>query len=179
MNGLWLGMSDGFEKMHNLVELHFGSAAFLWDAEPGASNFQRNPIYATLHESSYADGVATRWGAARTKPPEIEAQGYLAAEHMYPEMFQDYAGLREHAAAAQILADHQWPRLYDADQLRVNEVPVAASIYVNDVYVDRDFARETAAAIRGLKAWETDEFEHNGLRADGERVFGTLFDLLH
>ena len=34
-------------------------------------------------------------------------------------------------------------------QLRRNDVPVAATIYVNDLYVERDFAEETAATIRG------------------------------
>jgi pimeloyl-ACP methyl ester carboxylesterase len=179
LGGLWLGMSDGWEKMHNLLELPFGSPGFLWDAEPIGTNFARNPLYATLHESSYADGVATRWSAARTRPPEISADGYFAGEHMYPEMFQDYGGLRDHAAAAEILAQHQWPRLYDADVLRHNDVPVAAAVYTHDLYVDRDFSLETAATIRGTKVWETAEFEHNGLRADGERVLGTLFDLLH
>ena len=54
---------------------------------------------------------------------------------------------------------------------------MAATIYVNDLYVERDFAEETAAAIRGLRPWITDEYEHNGLRADGERVLGRLIDL--
>jgi pimeloyl-ACP methyl ester carboxylesterase len=178
LGGLWLGMSDGWEKLHNLLELPFGSVAFLWDAQGLGTNFSRNPLYATLHESSYADGVATRWSAARTRPPEVSTHGYFAGEHMYPEMFQDYGGLHDHAAAAQILADHQWPRLYDADVLHHNEVPVAAAVYTNDLYVDRDYSLETAAAIRGTKVWETAEFEHNGLRADGERVLGTLIELL-
>ncbi|MEA2676304.1 MAG: hypothetical protein QOJ81_445 [Chloroflexota bacterium] len=178
MNGMNLGRSDGWELLHHLLELPFGSAAFLWDAAIGATNFQRNPIYATLHESSYADGVATRWSAARTRPAEIDAEGYFSGEHIYPQMWQDYGGLRDHAAAAQILAEHEWPRLYDADVLRENEVPVAASVYTNDLYVDRDFAMETAATIRGAKVWETAEMEHNALRADGERVLSTLFGLL-
>jgi hypothetical protein len=173
-----LGTSDGWEKLHNLIELPLDSPAFLWDAETLATNFARNPLYATLHESSYADGVATRWSAARTRPPEISAEGYLAGEHMYPDMFEDYAGLRPHAGAAQILADHQWPRLYDPDVLRNNEVPVAAAVYTHDLYVDREFSLETAQAIHGTRVWETDEFEHNGLRADGERVLGTLIDML-
>ena len=80
--------------------------------------------------------------------------------------------------AAGILAEHLWPALYDAEQLRHNEVPVAATIYVNDLYVERDFAEETAASIRGLRTWQTDEFEHNSLRADGERVLGRLIDLV-
>ena len=55
---------------------------------------------------------------------------------------------------------------------------MAATIYANDLYVERDFAVETAATIRGLRAWQTDEYEHNGLRADGERVLGRLIDLV-
>jgi hypothetical protein len=101
----------------------------------------------------------------------------MTAEHVFPWMWEDYAGLREHRDAAHALADHQWPRLYDAAQLRRNQVPVAATIYVHDLYVDRDFAEETAATIRGIRTWQTDEFEHNGLRADGERVLGRLIDL--
>jgi len=176
--GSWLGDSAGFENIHHLLELPFGSNAFLHDAETGAMRFARNPIYATLHESSYADGVATRWSAARLMPAEIEREGLLTAEHIFPWMFEDYGWLRAHRPAAEILAEHPWPRLYDADQLRVNEVPVAASIYVNDLYVDRGFAEETADSIRGLKPWITDEFEHNGLRADGEKVLGRLIDLV-
>jgi pimeloyl-ACP methyl ester carboxylesterase len=179
MNGMNLGRSDGWELLHHLLELPFGSAAFLWDNALGATNFQRNPIYATLHESSYADGVVTNWSAARTRPAEVYAENYFNGEHIYPEMWQDYGGLRAHAGAAEILAQHQWPRLYDADVLKQNDVAVAASIYTNDLYVDRDFALETAATIRGLKFWETAELEHNALRADGERVLSTLFDLLH
>jgi pimeloyl-ACP methyl ester carboxylesterase len=175
--GLWLGDSAGFELLHHVVELPFGSPAFLYDAEAGA-RFGRNPMYATLHESSYADGVATRWSSHRLLPDEVGEEGYFTAEHVFPWMWEDYGGLRPHRAAAEILAEHPWPALYDAEQLRHNEVPVAATIYVNDLYVERDFAEETAAAIRGLRTWQTDEFEHNGLRADGERVLGRLIDLV-
>jgi pimeloyl-ACP methyl ester carboxylesterase len=171
--GLWLGDSAGFENLHHVLELPFGSPAFLHDVE-GAVRFARNPIYATLHESSYADGVATRWSAARVQP---EDDAYTA-EHIFPWMWDDYAALRPHKAAANILAEHAWPRLYDADQLRKNEVPVSATIYVNDLYVERTFADETAATIRGLRPWITNELEHNGLRADGERVLGKLIDLV-
>jgi pimeloyl-ACP methyl ester carboxylesterase len=175
--GLWLGDSAGFELLHHVVELPFGSLAFLEDAEHGV-RFSRNPIYATLHESSYADGVATGWSADRLLPDEIEAEGYLTAEHVFPWMWEDYAALVPQREAAHALAEHAWPSLYDADRLRHNEVPVAATIYVNDLYVERDFAEETAATIRGIRTWQTDEFEHNGLRADGERVFGRLVDLV-
>jgi len=176
--GGWLGDSAGFENLHHVLELPFGSNAFLHDAETGAMRFARNPIYATLHESSYADGMATRWSAARLMPAEIEVEGFFSAEHVFPWMFDDYGWLRPHREAAGVLAEHEWPRLYDAEVLRANDVPVAATIYVNDLYVERDFAEETAATIRGLKPWITNEFEHNGLRADGDRVLGRLIDLV-
>jgi hypothetical protein len=120
----------------------------------------------------------TNWSAARTLPDEVESEGLFTAEHVYPWMWEDYAGLRPQRQAAGLLATHPWPALYDAERLRRNEVPVAATIYVNDLYVDRDFAEETAATIGNLHVWETDEFEHNGLRAHGKRVLGRLISLL-
>lgn len=175
--GLQLGDSAGFEQIHHIVELPPGSRAFLHDVET-AVRFARNPIYATLHESSYADGVPTRWSAERTMPDEVAEERYFTAEHVFRWMWQDFSALHSHRAAAEILAEQSWPRLYDAGQLARNEVPVAATIYVNDLYVERRFAEETAVAIRGLRPWITDEYEHNGLRADGERVLGRLIDLV-
>ncbi|HXI45023.1 MAG TPA: alpha/beta fold hydrolase [Candidatus Acidoferrales bacterium] len=175
--GLWLGDDHGFELLHHVLELPFGSNAFLHDAEHGV-RFGRNPMYATLHESSYADGVPTRWSAERLLPDEIAAEGYFTAEHVFRWMWDDYAALAPQQAAAELLADHPWPKLYDADALRHNEVPVAATIYVNDVYVERAFAEETAATIRGLRPWITNEYEHSALRSDGERVLDRLIDLV-
>ncbi len=175
--GLWLGNSAGFELLHHVLELPSGSPAFLHDAEAGV-RFTRNPLYATLHESSYADGVATRWSAHRLLPDEIASSEAFTAEHVFPWMFEDYGLLRPHRDAANLLAEHVWPRLYDAEQLARNEVPVAATIYVDDLYVERAFAEETAAAVRGLRPWITNEYQHNGLRADGERVLGRLIDLV-
>jgi len=174
--GLWLGDSAGFELLHHVIELPFGSPAFLHDVEGGV-RFTRNPLYATLHESSYADGAATRWSAHRLLPDEIATTEAFTAEHVFPWMFEDYGQLRPHREAADLIAEHVWPHLYDADQLARNEVPVAATIYVDDLYVERAFAEETAAAVRGLRPWITNEYQHNGLRADGERVLGRLIDL--
>lgn len=174
--GLWLGDSAGFEHLHHVLELPFGSRAFLADVDHGV-RFDRNPMYATLHESSYADGGATRWSADRLLPAEIRDSEAFTGEHVYPWMFEDYAALRSHRGAAMLLADHPWPRMFDADQLRHNEVPVSATIYVDDLYVERAFAEETASTIRGLRPWITNEYQHNGLRADGERVLDRLIDL--
>lgn len=175
--GMWLGGSAGFEQLHHLLELPFASTAFLWDAQQ-ASSWERNPIYATLHESCYADGGPTRWSAHRLAPEDALTGDLLGGEHVFPWMWSDYAGLHAHREAAQLLADHPWPRLYDTDRLARNEVPVAATVYVDDMYVDRSLAEDTTRRVRGLRAWMTNEYAHDGLRADGERIVGRLLDMV-
>ena len=175
--GGMLGMSDGAERLHYVLELPTDSPAFLHDVD-AALSFARNPLYAILHEACWADGGTTNWSAQRLLPEEYaEAPEFFTGEHVFPWMFEEYGALAPLREAAQILAAHRWPRLYDADQLRANEVPVAAAIYAEDMYVERAFSEETAAHIRGLRPWITNEYEHNGLRADGERILGRLIDL--
>ena len=92
-------------------------------------------------------------------------------------MLEDYGALRPLQQAPQLLAEREWPRLYDPDQLARNEVSVAAAIYADDMYVDRELSEETAARIRGLRVWLTSEYEHDRLRVDGERILDHLIDL--
>ena len=174
--GRGLGMSDGAERLHYLLELPPDSPAFLHDAE-SAEPFARNPIYAVLHEASWADGGATRWSADRMLPAAFDSPELFTGEHVYPWMFEDYGGLAPLRDAAHLLAEREWPRLYDADVLRNNHVPTAAAIYARDMYVERAFSEETAALIGGLRPWITNEYEHNGLRVDGDRVLGRLIEL--
>jgi pimeloyl-ACP methyl ester carboxylesterase len=174
--GQMLGMSDGAEELHYLLELPPDSPAFLHDVEEAVS-FARNPLYAVLHEASWADGGTTRWSAERMLPAEYEAPELFTGEHVYPWMFDDYGELAPLREAAGLLAEREWPRLYDPDVLEANQVPVAAAIYAGDMYVERVFSEETAGRIRDLRMWITNEYEHNGLRADGERILGRLIDL--
>lgn len=106
-----------------------------------------------------------------------DAPELLTGEHVYPWMFEDYGALAPLREAAELLAAHEWPRLYDPERLRANDVPVAAAIYADDPYVERVFSEETAALTGGARAWVTSEYEHNGLRADGERILDRLIDL--
>jgi pimeloyl-ACP methyl ester carboxylesterase len=175
--GLPLGMSDGAESLHYLLELPFDSPAFLHDVDDPLS-FGRDPIYSLLQEACWADGVATGWAAARVLPDAYEREPELFfGEHMLPSLFDEYAALAPLRDAAALLAQHQWPRLYDLDVLAANEVPAAAAIYAEDLYVPMEYSRASADRIRGLKPWITNEHQHNGLRADGAAVLGRLMDL--
>ena len=173
-----LGMSDGAERLHYILELPQDSPRFLHDLEAGLPSFSRNPLYAVVHESSYSDGAVTNWSAARMQPEEYEKHAELfTGEHVFPWMFDDYGALRPLREAANLLASYEWPRLYDAERLRRCEVPAAAAIYAYDMYVERSFSEETAAMIPNMHAWLTNEFEHNGLRADGGRILDRLIGL--
>jgi pimeloyl-ACP methyl ester carboxylesterase len=175
--GHMLGMGPGAEHLHYLLELPPDSPAFLHDVD-AAGQFPRNPIYAAIHEACYADGCATRWAAERVLPDAYaEDAALFTGEHVYPWMFDDYAALAPLREAAEILAGYEWPRLYDPDVLHANEVPAAAAIYARDMYVHRAFSEETAGRVRGLRAWVTNEFEHDGLRVAGDRILGRLIDL--
>jgi pimeloyl-ACP methyl ester carboxylesterase len=172
-----LGSCDGSEKLHNLIEQPFDGPAFRYDVE-WASPFARNPLYAVVHESCWANAEVTNWSAARVRPEDYAHDPtILTGEHIYPWMFDDVAALRPFAETAQILAEHSWGPLYDAGRLSVNAVPCAAAVYVDDMYVEREFAERTAAQIGGLKMWLTNEYEHDGLFFDGARVLGRLLDL--
>jgi pimeloyl-ACP methyl ester carboxylesterase len=175
--GHMLGMSDGADRLHHILELPADSPAFLHDVDQ-ALPFPRDPLYAILHEACWADGGATRWSAQRVLPADYEADAELfTGEHVYPWMFEEYGALAPLRDAAELLAEHEWPRLYDPARLRENEVPAAAAIYAEDMYVERVFSEETAGAIRGLRPWLTNEFDHNGLRVAGDRILGRLLDL--
>jgi pimeloyl-ACP methyl ester carboxylesterase len=174
--GAMLGMSDGAERLHYLLDFPPDSPVFLHGVEE-ATSFVRNPLYAIVHEACYADGCATRWAAERVLPDEFASQPELfTGEMVYSWMFEDYGGLVPLQEAAQLLAEHEWPRLYDEQRLEANEVPAAALVYAEDMYVERVFSEETAARIRGLRMWLTNEFEHDGLRQD-PAAFARLIDL--
>jgi pimeloyl-ACP methyl ester carboxylesterase len=176
--GWMLGMSDGAEHLHYILELPHGSPAFLHDLERGLPPVSRNPLYAAIHESSYADGGPTAWSASRVRPADFdESPELFTGEHVFPWMFEDYRALRPLAQAAALLAALEWPRLYDPERLRSCGVPASALVYANDMYVERCFSEETARMIPTMKIWLTSEYEHNGLRVDGGRILDRLIEM--
>ncbi|MCU1479865.1 MAG: alpha/beta hydrolase fold protein [Subtercola sp.] len=176
--GHQLGMDGGAEQLHYLLERDPASSAFTHDLAAAFSFGARDPIYAVLHESSYTDGGRTRWSAERVEPADFLGDSLLfTGEHLFSWHFDDIAELRPYRAVASILAEHDWPRLFDANVLSSVDVPCAAAIYVDDPFVDREFSEETADLIPSLKRWVTDEHLHNGLRTSGGAVLDRLIGL--
>ncbi len=172
-----LGMSDGYERLHYLLELDPDSPAFLHDAEE-ITTFARNPLYAILQEACWADGARTAWSAQRVLEEQKDwPEEYFTGEHVFPWMFGE-ASVEVFAEVAELLARRRWPALYDRERLRANDVPSAAAVYADDPYVERAFSEQTARAVPGMRVWLTDEYDHDGLRKHGERVLGHLLDLV-
>ena len=173
-----LGMSDGAEHVHYLLERDPSSPAFVHDLAAALPFNGRNPLYVAVHEASYADGGATRWSAARMMPDELREDVTLfTGEQVFPWLCEDDSGLAPLRAAIDLLAEHEWPRLYDEQALGSLDVPCAAAVYAEDPYVDRELSLETARLVPSMQAWVTNEYEHNGLRADGARILDRLIGL--
>ncbi len=190
--GMVFGASDGFEQIHYLLEGAFVhgprgpelSETFLVSVLEAVS-FASRPIYALLHEAIYCEGIASRWSAARLQEeypeftPALTDQPLFTGEMIYPWMFEEDRALQPLREAAEILAMYEdWPALYHVQQLRANTVPVAAAVYYDDMYVERVYSEETASMIAGCRSWVTNEYQHNGLRSEGDAVLGRLIALV-
>ena len=175
--GSKLGMDGGQESLHHLLELDPLSPAFSHDVAALLPFHARNPIYTFLHESSCSDGHATRWSAQRVRPAAYDDETLLTGEHLFPWHFEDRGSLKQYAELADVLAEHPWPRLYDEGALRAAGVPVAACVYHDDAFVDRQMSLRTAALLPRVHTWITNEHEHNGLRTSGERVLDRLIGI--
>ncbi|HET7414728.1 MAG TPA: alpha/beta fold hydrolase [Arthrobacter sp.] len=187
MLGMLLGGNARVHDLHFLLEDPFVatvdgprlSDAFLHHIGPILS-FAANPLYAVMHESIYSQGPATGWTAWNEKEqwPQFspEAEPLLfTGEMIYPWLFAEDPSLVPLTETACRVAEiDDWNPLYDLEQLGRNEVPAAAAVYIDDIFVPHKSSLRTAAAVKGLQVWETSEYHHDGLRQDGERIFREL-----
>ena len=189
--GVMLGMSYGSHTLHYLLENAFAGReladAFRYQMLENLS-LAATPLYALLHEACYAQGAPTRWSAQRIRAEFAEFDARLAidgtapllftGEMIYPWMIDTDPVLSPLREAAELLAERDsWPPLYDPSRLAANEVPVAAVVYYDDMYVPRELSMPTAEAIRGLRTWVTNEYEHDGIRASSGKVLDRLIAL--
>jgi pimeloyl-ACP methyl ester carboxylesterase len=189
--GRMLGSASGSHQLHYLLEGAFDgdslTEGFLYQVQSHVS-FAGAPLYAVLHEQCYAQGFATNWAAQRVRA-EFPAFSPAAAfdsggpllftgEMIYPWMFENDPVLRPLRDVAELLvARDDWPALYDPARLAACDVPAAAAVYHDDMYVDRSFSLRTASGINGLRAWVTNEYEHDGLRVSDGRVLDRVIAL--
>ncbi|MBX3067778.1 MAG: alpha/beta fold hydrolase [Cryobacterium sp.] len=163
--GMLLGTNDGWQAVHNLLELSPKSNGFRYDLAGALPFSARNPLYYVIHESSFSDGFVTNWSAERTEPESFKQDAtLLTGEHVRREWLDTVPGLKPWKQVAEIIAKHDWPVLYNRDKIQESKVVGAAAVYQNDVYVPLEFSMETGALMPGVIPWVTSEQEHSGLR---------------
>ncbi|MEV0714652.1 alpha/beta fold hydrolase [Asanoa sp. NPDC050611] len=180
------GMGDGYERLHWLLDdaWHGDDLSDLFRHEVMTrTGFIDTPLFA-LQEYCYGGpGRPTGWAAERAIQtlPSFAAEAtplLFTGEMMYPWMFRDIAALRPFAGAADLLAEaDDWPDLYDPARLASNEVPVAAAVYFDDMYVDADLSLSTAGKVGNVRTWVTNEYEHDGGAVSKGKVLARLMDM--
>jgi pimeloyl-ACP methyl ester carboxylesterase len=185
--GSEFGMSYGFERVHWLLDeaWHGGelSDVFLQGVQAltGHVDGPLFPLQEYIH--GQPGSAASAWAAERAMeqhPDFAEHRDPLlfTGEMFYSWMFDEIRALEPFRGAADLLAAYDdWGPLYDLDRLAANEVPVLAAVYHDDMYVDAGLQLDTARRVGNVRTWVTNEFEHDGLRADGARVLGRLMDM--
>ena len=191
--GQVLGFHGGVELLHGIIlrfaldlenfgELTVPSMTAFEQVVP----FNTAIIYAILHEPLYLQGEAANWSAERMKDadpdfavPDDKSKPILfTAEMIFRDMFKTHSELSPLLEVADILAkDADWPDLYDEAQLAKNEVPMYAATYIEDMYVDYEYAQETAKKIKGCKQYITNTLYHNALSVKTDDVMKHLWAL--
>ena len=187
--GIELGREGGFESLARLFEAPFhrnGRLRTDFLAEVGERvSFAKGPLYAAVHETIYGGTVpgATNWAAERVSreldgfapdaSPDDE-EFYLTGEHIFPFQFDEDPALRPFKQVAHELAEKDdWSNLYAG--LR-GDYDAYAAVYTDDIFVPRELSLQTASAI-GAQVFETNAYQHDGLRRHGEAVLGRLLDM--
>lgn len=171
--GMLLGQTNGWQELFGLLEKDIDSDAFSYDLAAALPYSPRNPLYGVLHESCWADDQATGWAASRVSDNPV-----MTAEHVDPAWFDTVPGWKPWKKVAGILANHPWPGLYDAELLHNSQVPGAAAIYVDDIFVPLETSLATSRLMPRVKNWVTSEYAHDGLRVSGGKVLARLFELV-
>lgn len=186
--GINIGMEQGPEAVYYLLEHALIETEIGTHVNPlflahfcQMLDFNTNPIFALLHESIYCQQTASNWSAQRVRAQydefnyELGKPFLFTGEMIYPWFFEQFTNLKPLKHAANLLANKSdWPTLYNLDTLANNQVPVAAAIYSEDMFVEMRYSLETTQKVGNLKYWLTSEYEHNGIRMDGEHILDRL-----
>lgn len=172
--GIDFGMGPGFERLHWLLELAGDgtniSNALLQEVQ-NRTNFASNPLFAVLQEDIYGNGAngASRFAAEAELElhPEFSTKVQplqFTGEMMFRWTFEETKLLRPFLPAVEKLALRRTHReIYDREKLAANQVPIAAAVYHDDMYVDAGLSLDTASTVGNLHAWVTNEHEHDGI----------------
>lgn len=200
--GRQFGSKVGFPEVYNLlrkIEQDLASAQRLSPETihefESILHIDERPLYPLLLEQTWCSGGKTNWAAERVAR-DIPGFEYLRTDPhgAYPDPSRTPAGqplyftantycrfhydtheaLVDLRGAAEALAQHDWPSLYDYARLAANRVPVYAVIFEKDMHLDAGVAADTAAKVGGLRR-VLDPGWHQDIRYKPAEVLDNLF----
>jgi pimeloyl-ACP methyl ester carboxylesterase len=180
-----MGQEGGMLRLFYLAESAWAgsrlSQEFLHGVHALIGGFALAPLYALVHECCALNaGESTRWSAERVRAefPEIDAtEGPLGltGEAIYRQTVARQPALAPFVETMELLAERVWERdLFDLDALSRNEVPVAAQVYTQDMFVPLDLSLEAAALVPRVRVVQDREHHHDGLRKHGVEILTGL-----
>lgn len=192
--GMGFGAHGGLDAVHDIIlmiDTDLDLFGFLTKPTltkiQATGPFENHVLYAVMHESIYCQsGGRSAWSADRLFPefqrswPTLmnDPPPAFTGEMVFRALFGSYTELTALLEIADRIARvDDWSDLYNLDQLKGNTVPVYSAIYVDDMYVDLDFQRETAKIIKGAKTFVTNMMYHDALSSRTDEVFKALFAL--
>ncbi|MDR0989833.1 MAG: alpha/beta hydrolase [Propionibacteriaceae bacterium] len=165
-----LTATGSFERLHWRLDSAFArtsrlSDQFLYDVMNQTAGADI-PLFSVLRELIYGSGAngPINWAADREleRHPEFapDAKPLLFfGDQVFPWMFDDIYELRPFKPAVDVLMQQvTWPRLYDANQLAANEVPLECVVYWDGRSGDAPTQLETLQGIGNVNVWVTNEF---------------------
>ncbi|TVY78159.1 Proline iminopeptidase [Lachnellula suecica] len=195
------GAHGGLDTVHDLIlrcKIDLSQFQFITrptlSALESALTFDDNIIYAILHEACYCQGSASKWSAERVGKSITQFQWlagspqsasnvrdaplYFSGEMVFPFLFDIFPELEKLAEVADIIANYSgWPELYDEWQLARNEVPLYATTFIDDMYVDYGLAQDTVKLVKNCKQFVTNSMYHDAIRSKTDKVLKELFAL--
>lgn len=183
--GMWFGQIEGEQFLYYLLETGAHeiekqgrlSHEFLKNFDD-VMGFVSNPLYGLLIEPCYADAYAPQWSAERIGAQLgvfTSDEFHFSGEMVFPWVYEQFGRLSFLKGTADALAHKpDWQALYDTKALQACEVPLAAAVYEEDSYVDKELSMEMAGLWPQLRCLITNEMEHGGLRTHAQQVIETL-----
>lgn len=184
MAGVLLGEEGDFGRLANLFEAPFttyrGEKRLRGDflAQLGAIiSLESMPLWAVVHETVMArPGHAVRWSAERIWREEF-ADLTLLGNHFFRTHFEEDPALRPFLDAVDEV--HQMTDLKSqAPDPSKNEVPAAAVLYEQDLFIPYDLSASSASRIPNLRVWSHGQWFHDGIWVHGADVARGLFEML-
>ncbi|MFT4147393.1 MAG: alpha/beta fold hydrolase [Micrococcaceae bacterium] len=165
--------------------------------------FAPHPLYILMHETIYAQGKASLtnakqaiWGLKhygfqgemRKDSKDLSADFTPTAENvqLVGEIYQPWLYRQDSALKPlkdtfyqleNLSRNYEWSPLYNRKKLANNQVPLACIVYEHDVFVDKELSLATLEKVHSAKVWVSDEYQHDGLRVDGEKIFKRLLEM--